>query len=246
MTKILEIDVGNSYCKWRVRSPAELEFEGRAALAELCGMFAIIQNEQIDTINICSVAGDAYDSRLKDELAGIWKVKPELFVVKAFCGGVKNSYADPGKMGADRWLASIAAVNKFPGQSLCIADCGSAVNVEFVSSKGEHIGGYIVPGLLMMQKALFKNTAQVNRADQGQSIFPGADTGTNVANGCLVTVVALIERLQRQMLAEKGVLILTGGDAKALMVHIDNQYVVYEKDLVLDGFGFLTSKTKAL
>jgi len=239
MTKVLEIDVGNSFCKWRVRSSTKIEFEDRAALAELCGMFVSIQSERIEKIKICSVAGGAYNSKLNDELAGIWQIRPELFVVRAFCAGVKNSYANPSKMGADRWLASIAAVNKYPGRSLCIADCGSAVNVEFVSNKGEHIGGYIVPGLLMMQKALFKNTAQVSRADSGQSILPGVDTGTNVANGCLVTVVALIEKLQRQMVAEKGVLILTGGDAKALIAQLDDQSIVYAKDLVLDGFEFL-------
>jgi len=245
MRKVLEIDVGNSFCKWRVRSSANIEFEGRAALAELCGMFVSIQSERIDKIKICSVAGSAYNSKLNDELAGIWQVKPELFVVRAFCAGVKNSYASPGKMGADRWLASIAAANKFPGRSLCVADCGSAVNVEFVSDKGEHIGGYIVPGLLMMQKALFKNTAQVRWADSGQSILPGVDTGTNVANGCLVTILALMERLQRQMVAEKGVLILTGGDAQALIAHLDDESIVYAKDLVLDGFEFLDDKTKA-
>jgi len=245
MRKVLEIDVGNSFCKWRVRSSASIAFEGRAALAELSGMFESIKCQKIDKIYICSVAGDAYDSRLKNGLAGIWHVKPEMFVVRAFCAGVKNSYANPSKMGADRWLASIAAANKFPARSLCIVDCGSAVNVEFISNKGEHIGGYIVPGLLMMQKALFKDTAQVKRADCGQSILPGVDTGANVANGCLVAVLALIERLQRKMVAEDGVLVLTGGDAKALMVHLDNQSVVYAKDLVLDGFGFLENEAQA-
>ena len=77
----------------------------------------------------------------------LWGVSAEYFKVQARCAGVTNSYTVPEKMGADRWLASIAAVNLYAGQELCIADCGSAINLEFITARGVHIGGYILPGL---------------------------------------------------------------------------------------------------
>jgi len=235
----LEIDVGNSFCKWRLRSAEQVFASDKVDLNNLPQMFAQIKSQPVAQVKVCSVASVVFNEKLKQEIVNIWSVKPEFFTVSAYRAGLKNSYAVPGKMGADRWLASIAATNKFPNTRLCIADCGSAVNVEFISATGEHIGGYIVPGLLMMQRALLKNTAKVDCADQQKCTKPGISTGANVANGCLVTVLALVERLQRQMIEEDGILILTGGDAEMLQPFLKNQSVVYIKDLVLDGFAYL-------
>ena len=236
---VLEVDVGNSFCKWRVRAGEAILCSGKAKTGELDTLFATAVGVGLSGAYVCSVAALGYNKLLTNKIKELWRLEPVFFKVHQDCAGLKNSYADPAKMGADRWLAAISAKHKYPGKALCIVDCGSAVNVEFVSVDAVHIGGYIMPGLGMMKAALLSDTAKVISACADNSIAPGVDTGTNVSNGCLFLLLSLIEKLHRQTLEKEGVLILTGGDVSDLLLHLDLPGLVYDRDLVLDGFKYI-------
>lgn len=235
---VLEIDVGNSFCKWRIRNADVVLDVGKAKTGDIDAVFERVQARVIDAAFVCSVAGAQYNQQLIAKIAALWKIEAVFFRVEKECAGIKNSYADPSKMGADRWLAAISAKHKYPSHAVCIVDCGSAVNVEFVSQDAVHTGGYIMPGLGMMKSTLLANTANIGSSQAGFSIKPGIDTGANVSNGCLYMLVALIEKLQRDMLQQRGVLIVTGGDAEHLMPYLDGCEIVFDQNLVLDGFEF--------
>ncbi len=214
---------------------------GKVATAEIeaSPLFTTIEAMRIDVVNICSVASAQVNAMLVARLQKLTPVVPCFFKVQAQCAGVYNSYQDPSKMGADRWLASIAAKGLYPNQLVCVADCGSAINIEFISLSGRHRGGYIVPGLVMMQQSLLSNTAKIDSSADALSLRLGVDTGENVSNGSLFAVVAVIEKLQRTMDQENGLLLIAGGDAHFLEAHVQARNVVFCPELVLDGFKFL-------
>jgi type III pantothenate kinase len=94
---------------------------------------------------------------------------------------------------------------------LCVVSCGTAVTIDVVDGM-THLGGYIVPGLALMESSLQAGTRKVRYDSLAEPATAlGRDTGSAVRNGVLACLVALVERVVR----EHGVsrLILTGGDA---------------------------------
>lgn len=199
---------------------------------------SVVADELIDSVYICSVAGGRCNANLNWLAERLWQCKAIFFRTQRETAGVLNSYVDPSKMGADRWLASVYAVNRFPKRSVCVIDCGSAINIEMLGAEGKHLGGYIIPGIAMMQNALLKNTAEVNASLEKLELAPGQETGANVANGSLLAAVAIIEKMVDRQKKLQGVVLLTGGDAEIIAPYLTDIDVQCLPDLVLDGFAY--------
>ena len=71
---------------------------------------------------------------------------------------MRNAYAEPARLGIDRWAAIIAAYHRFP-EGACVVDCGTACTFDLVDAGGRHRGGYILPGLSAMEGAVLGETA---------------------------------------------------------------------------------------
>ena len=271
--RYLEIDLGNTCCKWRLRElqvaslqrhrKEKITSRGSALITTLSAsesepfvvrghdtpakpvsaaileMFTGILASKISRVSICSVASKALNTQLQCAIETLWGLQPVFFEVQTECAGLVNSYIDPQKMGADRWLASIAANHLYPGVELCVADCGTAINIEYLSAESVHCGGYIVPGLQLMQSALLANTAQIHSATGHGRLGKGLDTASNVQNGSLYLVIALLEKLQREMADVGGLLIVTGGSSALLEPYFKQPNLVFSNELVLEGFKFL-------
>lgn len=252
--RILELDVGNSFCKWRIRCVHGVEgIAGEEAVIEAQGKLETsavtdgntfkeqLKSKRVSRVWVCSVAKSGVTRTISQYAMELWGIEARFFKVASSIAALQNSYHDPLKMGADRWLASIAARNKFIENDICIVDCGSAINIEFISSAGVHTGGYIVPGLHMMRKSLVDNAAQIalEKSEQLCSIERGLNTYDNVFNGTFYTVIALVEKLLKEMVDKRGVIILTGGDAQYIQGHIVSSAIHYLPDLVLDGFAYI-------
>ena len=76
-----------------------------------------------------------------------------------------NAYLAPGDLGADRWVAMIAAHHQVEG-AVCVFDCGTAITVDLVAASGEHRGGLILPGIDMLVETLQVNTAGIRLPDE--------------------------------------------------------------------------------
>ena len=237
----LNIDIGNSNLKWRLQLLNGQSRSGICAAADLYKIdpFIGIADMPVECINVCSVASSEANERLKYLLVKHWSLDASFFKTTSQCAGVTNSYIDPNKMGADRWLACIAAVNLYPNQEICIVDCGTAINVEFLSAQGVHQGGYILPGLNMMQQSLLAKTARIEQVANKASLEPGCDTASNVSNGSYYINLALLEKLQKEMQLNQGVLIITGGGSDFFKDKMEGVNVEFKQNLVLDGFGFI-------
>lgn len=245
--KILLLDSGNTRLKWAWLTAAGLEHPGSTAQAGL-DLRAHAQSAWSKVaaptrIIVSNVAGDEFAARLSACAQRLWRVEPEFVRAQTRACGVTNAYVDPGKLGADRWLALIAAHRHTPG-AVCIVDCGTAVTIDTLTADGNHAGGVILPGLRLMQRALFEHTQQINdeRNHTTHSLTPFArSTQEAVQNGTLYALTGAIERATADAEAALGsavTCIITGGDAARVLPHLAARYR-HAPELVLQGLAVI-------
>ena len=241
---ILECDIGNSRCKWRVIEAAGgLIDSGVLINSEGFGPLAALSYD-VTRIRAVSVARpDVAESFQRAVSVGdnVGDVEVEFAVVNPQCEGVQCAYEQPERLGVDRWSAVVAAYRDY-GAALVI-DVGSALTVDLVDGDGRHLGGYIVPGIELMKSSLLTDTGQV-RFDDGDSqggIGFGASTQRAVNAGVLAAQMGLVDVAIRE--AEKQVssgfaILMTGGGAAAVHRYMAGD-VIAVPALVLDGLQWL-------
>jgi type III pantothenate kinase len=209
----LLVDLGNSRAKlaW-VSSPPSIDF--LAAAESLPDVLARV-NETPNRIWLSSVGEHARTDELCQLLQARWDTSIERVDVPRFQHHLATRY-DPGQLGVDRWLALLACVDLSPGPAL-VVDAGTAITLDLLDTSGEHVGGYILPGLKMAESALLEGTAirlpDGNREDFSE--MGATNTASAIHQGTTLSVVALIERLSDR-LGEHGRLYVGGGDAHRL------------------------------
>lgn len=239
--KILELDLGNTCCHWRVLDDGVClrldkvvhEHSEEHIIGNLrdCG--------DVVRVRMSSVANQALTEALIARLDKALGLESELARSFSYTAGVTNSYADPSAMGVDRWCAMVAAFNAV-GRSVVVVDAGSALTIDWVDDSGKHRGGYIIPGLNTMYESLVKKTGRVrfNKA-VSLSINLGCSTdeavNSGVASAMLGAVKVAIERAEAE---SQVAVMLTGGDACALSSVFPEQCVLHDT-LVMDGLQYL-------
>lgn len=244
MTRLL-IDLGNTRLKWRcddgaaVLDAGAVVHRGRALNEALAALPATLPRPAV--VWCGSVAGAEADAILDACVQARWSLRPRFAHASAAACGVRNAYAEPARMGVDRWLALIGAHALVPGAS-CVVDAGTAVTVDALDANGVHRGGTILPGLQLMRGTLYGNTGRIPPEPVPAADGLGCDTAACVAAGVLHAVAGGIERSVASATAVLGaapVCLLTGGDAPLLatVLHLDTRVV---PDLVLDGLARLS------
>ncbi|HEX8776568.1 MAG TPA: type III pantothenate kinase, partial [Rhodanobacter sp.] len=152
-------------------------------------------------------------------VARAFEREPHWLRTPAEACGVRNAYAEPQKLGVDRFLAMVAA--RTDGLAPCVlAGVGTALTLDALAADGRHLGGLIAPGPRLMQQSLLGATAQVRPAHAGVIVEAADNTADAVASGCWLAAAALIERFAARMAPVLGgapALRLGGGDAEALL-----------------------------
>lgn len=150
--------------------------------------------------------------------------------------GIRVAYADPSRLGVDRFLTLVAAHTRAARPQL-IAGVGTALTVDLLDADGRHLGGRIAPSPRLMREALQRAAAQLP-AQGGQYREFADDTEDALASGCDGAAVGLIERSLAQAAAVLGqtpALLLHGGGADALSPHLRDAGHV--PSLVLEGLA---------
>lgn len=244
----LFLDIGNTALKWRLRGESVCQEGGgphsrdwTAQLSEL--RHSIVHS--VERIIVASVAGVAQDAVIGECLKTLFMVPVEFYYSPAEDAGVVNSYAHPERLGVDRWLAIVEAWHS-RGAAIVI-DCGSAITLDAVSAKGMHAGGFIVPGLRMLERSLTGGTGSV-RIDSGvgRGLAPGRSTTECVQNGVLRMSVAFITDAMvalQQSLQDTCSIFITGGDAGALTPFLPAT-IEHAPELVLNGLERVIAQAK--
>jgi len=245
--KALLIDVGNTRLKWGVLDNGAIRRTGhitRHAIREQ-GLVALTSRlpRDVETALASNVAGSSFATRLSGVVGmhcgcDIHFVRSE----KQACG-VTNSYRQPRHMGVDRWVAMIGAWAELEAGCI-IVDAGTAVTIDALDDDGQHIGGQILPGVMLMAGALAAKTSDIPEVQpragaraSGMSMFASSTTRA-VEQGTINAVVGAIERAA-WTLHEHGyesTIVLTGGDASRILKSLDEE-ALHRPHLVLSGLA---------
>lgn len=248
---ILEIDIGNSRVKWRTLSvvDSQLISEGHCTdldqlLEEKSGKAA----EKPSAIRFCSVRGQEIADKLCAWSVSSWNLEAQEAKVSRECAGLSINYPDVSRLGVDRWLAMLAAFKlskkrnqKSGSKRAClVVDSGTAFTLDAISAEGNHLGGYILPGLKLMQHSLTENTGiRLSPEATQASISLGNSTDEAVLNGSLASLTALLEKQYAELAenTEKPQVFFSGGDANSLqsLANLEESEIV--TNLVLDGLA---------
>ena len=238
---IFELDCGNTRIKWRLRDGQDIYEKDSCLTSD--GLEQIVVAEElrhkITRVLVSSVLDDDYRKNIVAWSLGYLGLNPEFAMSELSGNGVTNGYQQPEKLGVDRWLG-ILAVRSKSAEAFVVIDCGSAITVDVVTTQGEHLGGYITPGLKLMREALNTKTNAINlgRIGYPEDSFPGRNTVLAIKSAELIMITALVAHaknfLQHYEMTEP-TLWITGGDGEWLSSVLENS--IFVEDLVLDGLG---------
>lgn len=108
---------------------------------------------------------------------------------------LRNRYATPETLGADRMAAAVGAWGRAPGRELLIVDFGSAITIDRVTAAGEYLGGNISPGMAMRFEALHRLTDRLPLcgAPAEAPVLTGQTTRQAIESGVVLGIVHEIE-----------------------------------------------------
>jgi len=237
----LLLDIGNSRLKWGVEQAGVFLFKAAVDYRQ-AGFFEQLQCdwqalETPTVLLLASVAQPAVKASVIELAGRLWPVlEIRIAVASAFAGGVRNAYAQPERLGVDRWLALLAVHRFYPGHS-CIVDCGTAITLDVIAADGRHLGGLICPGLQAMKKTLAVNTAALGFNAEQQPLGLADNTLAAIDSGTLFAAVGMIETVRRQ-LDQPCQLLLCGGDAPVIAGCLQQPFIV-DGELVFKGLSIL-------
>ena len=235
---ILEIDIGNTRMKWRCLREGVVRGRGSVVEGEYEEWVALIEKEYRPRLIRLACVTNKDSLEWVRELARRWRCELRVAQTSIAVGAVRCGYDEPSSMGVDRWLAIIAAYHQF--KCACVVvDAGSAITVDLVRGDGRHIGGYIVPGFGMMQKALFQGTSKVSVVlDKSTGIAPGGSTQEAVSHGCLLMIKTMVDSAAKDLACTEPLvqIVVTGGDADSLVGVLGGK-VEHVPELVMDGLN---------
>lgn len=218
----LLLDLGNTRLKWAMREGSTWHAQG-----------AVGWNEDVvlalhDAWRKLPVPRDAFGASVVDggreaQVAAVvtacFARETQWLRTPAQACGVRNAYAEPHRLGVDRFLAMVAAHAETP-VACVLAGVGTALTLDAMTADGHHLGGLIAPGPQLMQQSLLGATSRIQVERPGRVLDAADNTPDAVASGCWQAAAALIERFVSHMASALGgapVLILGGGDAEALL-----------------------------
>jgi type III pantothenate kinase len=242
---ILELDCGNSFIKWRVLDAHARRVVGEGVVDSdlaLLESLKILGGLALKHCRLVSV-------RTTEETAALISLLEESFDVSVVCAaparemaGVRNGYEEFERLGLDRWLAMLGGFHLASGASL-VLDFGTAVTADFISRDGEHLGGFICPGMPLMRNQLRTHTRKIRYGDLAaeralESLVPGRTTVEAVERGCLLMLRGFVLtqlELARSYWGRDFDVFLTGGDADLVSEIVPEARVV--PDLVFVGLA---------
>jgi type III pantothenate kinase len=219
----LLLDLGNTRLKWAVATVDG--WAARGAVAWDNDVAAVLKQAwktvgKPDHVLGASVVDAAREEQLEKSVKEVFAREVAWVRTPAEACGVRNAYAEPQRLGVDRFLAMVAA--HAAGHAPCVlAGIGTALTLDALTADGQHLGGLIAPGPLLMQQSLLGATVRVRPERPGTVLDVADNTADAVASGCWQAVAALVERFAKNIASQhpNGAqrLLLDGGDADALL-----------------------------
>jgi type III pantothenate kinase len=155
--------------------------------------------------------------------------------------GMPIFYDNPKEVGADRIVNAVAAYEKHR-RALIIVDFGTATTFDYISPKGEYMGGCIAPGIMISCEALFARAAKLPRVELTKPrLVITKDTVSGMQAGIMYGYAGLVDGIVARMKEETGtspLALATGGLARVI-ARETKQIDVVDDLLTLEGLRLI-------
>ena len=253
---LLVVDVGNTNTvlglfdgeqlvhDWRIRTVVDHTVDEYGMLIYNLYKTSRISSRKIQDIIISCVVPPMLNI-LEPLCQKYFNLKP-LIVGPGVKTGMPIFYDNPKEVGADRIVNAVAGFEKYK-RDLIIVDFGTATTFDYVSNKGEYMGGCITPGIMISSEALFERAAKLPRVELSKpKSIVAKDTVSSMQAGIMYGYAGLVDGICDRMKAEvksAPLVIATGGLAKVVAPETKSINVVDEM-LTLEGLRIIYLRNK--
>lgn len=248
---LLVIDVGNTNIVLGIYAGTTLQRSWRITTDKrrTVDEYAVLVRDLLamDGIEFAAVKDVVISCVVPPLLATLEGLCTDYFKLKALVVGpeIKTGmpilYDNPREVGADRIVNAVAAYERHRC-SLIVIDFGTATTFDFITARGEYLGGAIAPGVGISAEALFERASKLPRVE---FVAPPAVIARNTVNsiqagliyGYAGLVDGIVSRMQQES-KEEALVIATGGLAP-LIAPISRTILQVDANLTLEGLLLL-------
>ncbi len=228
----LYVDSGNSLIKWGLSS-------GDGSWLEMgtCDEHSLKLLEtparSADAVYVASVSRGDRIEQLRQILVG--KHVHEV-VSQSKALGVRNGYAEPFRLGVDRWCAVVAAYLKYG--SCIVITAGTAFTLNWMDHQGCFRGGIILPGTELMKSALAERT-NLEWTGGTETEVPALHTNSAIEAGIALAFEGAFRLFSERcgIRPDSIPVVACGGEGERLSRMVPEAR--WESSLVLDGMRLL-------
>ncbi len=256
---LLVIDVGNTNTvlglfdedellhDWRIRTEIDHTIDEYGVLIYNLYQSSRMKAKEIKSVTdiIISCVVPPMLNILEPLCVKYFNIKP-LIVGPGIKTGMPIFYDNPKEVGADRIVNAVAAFDKYRKESI-IVDFGTATTFDYVSPKGEYMGGCIAPGIVISSEALFERASKLPRVEFSKpKTVITKDTVSAMQAGIMFGYAGLVDGIVSRMKAEvksNPIVIATGGLARVVAPETKTIEKI-EEMLTLDGLRIIYELNK--
>lgn len=217
----LLIDFGNTRLKWATEDGGGLRLGGVFAHRNRA-LGAALRTEwpefsRLDAVLVASVVGAEREAELDQLVQARFRLRATFLRSPAQGLGIRNAYAEPARLGIDRFLG-LAALHAERPRAQVLASVGTALTADALRADGTHLGGIILPGATLMRSSVLSGTARGGAPGGAFRPMPES-TADGVFTGSLYASAGAIDRflvVAGQELGCAPTLVLTGGGVDEL------------------------------
>lgn len=239
---LLAVSLGNTNIAFGLFENASLIRQGRVALEDLLSLPDRVGLVPVSQIALASVTPSRAAQAIP-LLAQAYK-RPVRVAGRELPFEMEIQCDDPSTVGADRLLNAVAAY-AYTQCATIVADVGTAVTVDLVSERGTFCGGAIVPGPVMMLRALAEFAEQLPAVSLQEPPSPvGRSTSDAMRSGAWYGAIGLVKELIARIADEQSrvlPVIVTGGAGEFVTAELSPP-VEYVPHLTLEGLAILAAR----
>ncbi len=254
---LLALDIGNTNTvlglfkdgrlvhDWRIRTEVNMTIDEYAiTLRSLFAVHGIALNSVTNAIISCVVPPVLNSA---ERFCQSYFQTAALVVGPGIRTGMPILYDNPREVGADRIVNAVAAYEQRK-DAVIVVDFGTATTFDYISERGEYMGGVISPGIMISCEALFQKASKLPRVEifaRPPSILAKntiASMNAGIVYGYAGLVEGIISRIKKEVNRELYV-IATGGLA-ALIASECPLIDAVDEYLTLNGLKIIFDRNK--